>query len=73
MPRAWSLVSVLLPQSSSAPPGGCADPRAPATEWPSAPVRAREYGQAGRERAVAGVSGSSIGDQTMRVYESVLG
>ncbi len=37
------------------------------------PVRARAYGQAGRERAVRSFSWSSIGDQTMRVYESVLG
>ena len=39
----------------------------------SDPVRARAYGQAGRERAVESFSWSSIGDQTMRVYESVLG
>jgi starch synthase len=39
----------------------------------SDPVRAGAYGQAGRERAVESFSWSSIGDQTMRVYESVLG
>ena len=38
----------------------------------SDPVRARAYGQAGRERAVESFSWSSIGDQTMAVYESVL-
>jgi len=39
----------------------------------SDPVRARTYGQAGRERAMESFSWSSIGDQTMRVYKSVLG
>lgn len=39
----------------------------------SDPVRARAFGQAGRTRAVESFSWSSIGDQTMRVYESVLG
>ena len=38
----------------------------------SDPVRAREFGRAGRERAVDRFSWSSIGDQTMSVYESVL-
>jgi len=38
----------------------------------SDPVRARARGQAGRERAVESFSWSSIGDQTMAVYESVL-
>jgi alpha-maltose-1-phosphate synthase len=36
------------------------------------PVRARAFGQAGRERAVESFSWSSIGDQTMTVYESAL-
>ena len=39
----------------------------------SDPQRARRFGQAGRRRAVESFSWSSIGDQTMRVYESVLG
>jgi len=38
----------------------------------SDPVRARVYGEAGRERAVESFSWSSIGDQTMTVYESAL-
>src|SRR5450631_2343283 len=38
----------------------------------SDPQRARRLGQAGRRRAVEGFSWSSIGDQTMAVYESVL-
>ena len=38
----------------------------------SDPERARRFGQAGRRRAVESFSWSSIGDQTMRVYESVL-
>ena len=38
----------------------------------SDPQRARRYGQAGRRRAVESFSWSSIGDQTMAVYESVL-
>ena len=38
----------------------------------SDPVRARRFGQAGRRRAVESFSWSSIGDQTMAVYESVL-
>jgi len=36
------------------------------------PVRARAYGEAGRLRAVESFSWSSIGDQTMAVYETVL-
>ncbi len=43
------------------------------TEALSDPVRARAYGQAGRKRAVESFSWSSIGDQTMTVYESALG
>jgi starch synthase len=43
------------------------------TDAVSDPVRARARGQAGRERAVESFSWSSIGDQTMAVYESVLG
>jgi len=39
----------------------------------SDPVRARAYGQAGRVRAMESFSWSSIGDQTMTVYESALG
>ena len=39
----------------------------------SDPARARRFGQAGRRRAVESFSWSSIGDQTMAVYESVLG
>lgn len=35
-------------------------------------ARAREYGYAGRRRAVAHFSWSSIGDQTMDVYRSIL-
>ena len=35
-------------------------------------ARARAYGRAGRERAVESFSWSSIGDQTMAVYESAL-
>jgi len=38
----------------------------------SDPQRARRFGQAGRRRAVESFSWSSIGDQTMTVYESVL-
>jgi len=38
----------------------------------SDPQRARRFGQAGRRRAVESFSWSSIGDQTMAVYESVL-
>jgi starch synthase len=38
----------------------------------SDPERARRLGQAGRRRAVESFSWSSIGDQTMAVYESVL-
>jgi alpha-maltose-1-phosphate synthase len=38
----------------------------------SDPQRARLFGQAGRRRAVESFSWSSIGDQTMAVYESVL-
>jgi starch synthase len=38
----------------------------------SDPVRAGSFGRAGRERAVESFSWSSIGDQTMRVYESAL-
>jgi len=38
----------------------------------SDPARARRFGQAGRRRAVEAFSWSSIGDQTMAVYESVL-
>ena len=38
----------------------------------SDPQRARGFGQAGRQRAVESFSWSSIGDQTMAVYESVL-
>ena len=41
------------------------------TDAVSDPVRARARGQAGRERAVESFSWSSIGDQTMAVYESV--
>jgi len=36
------------------------------------PSRARRFGQAGRRRAVESFSWSSIGDQTMAVYDSVL-
>jgi starch synthase len=39
----------------------------------SDPHRARRFGQAGRRRVVENFSWSSIGDQTMAVYESVLG
>ena len=39
----------------------------------SDPARARAYGRAGRERAAESFSWSSIGDQTMTVYRSVLG
>jgi len=38
----------------------------------SDPERARRLGQAGRRRAVESFSWSSIGDQTIEVYESVL-
>jgi starch synthase len=38
----------------------------------SDPQRARGFGQAGRRRAVESFSWSSIGDQTMAVYASVL-
>jgi starch synthase len=38
----------------------------------SDPERARRFGEAGRRRAVESFSWSSIGDQTMAVYESVL-
>ena len=38
----------------------------------SDPQRARRFGRAGRRRAVESFSWSSIGDQTMTVYESVL-
>ena len=36
------------------------------------PQRARRFGQVGRRRAVESFSWSSIGDQTMAVYDSVL-
>jgi len=36
-------------------------------------ARAREFGRAGRHRAVASFSWGSIGDQTLEVYRSVLG
>ena len=39
----------------------------------SDPARARRFGQAGRRRAVESFSWSTIGDQTLAVYESVLG
>jgi len=42
------------------------------TDAVSDPARARARGQAGRQRAVESFSWSSIGDQTMKVYESVL-
>jgi alpha-maltose-1-phosphate synthase len=38
----------------------------------SDPDRARRFGQEGRRRATEGFSWSSIGDQTLKVYESVL-
>ena len=38
----------------------------------SDPERARRFGQAGRRRAVESFSWSSIGDQTIEVYESVM-
>jgi starch synthase len=38
----------------------------------SDPERARRFGQAGRRRAVESFSWSSIGDQTMAVYQSVM-
>jgi starch synthase len=38
----------------------------------SDPQRAHRFGQAGRRRAVESFSWSSIGDQTMEVYQSVL-
>ena len=38
----------------------------------SDPQRARRFGEAGRRRVVESFSWSSIGDQTMAVYESVL-
>jgi starch synthase len=38
----------------------------------SDPQRARRFGQAGRRRVVESFSWSSIGEQTMAVYESVL-
>ncbi|KRE37099.1 glycosyl transferase family 1 [Janibacter sp. Soil728] len=41
------------------------------TDALSDPARARERGAAGRERAVSQFSWTSIGDQTMAVYESV--
>ena len=39
----------------------------------SDPARALRFGRAGRRRAVESFSWSSIGDQTMAVYQSVLG
>jgi starch synthase len=42
------------------------------TEALSDVARARAYGQAGRKRAVESFSWSSIGDQTMTVYQSAL-
>jgi len=42
------------------------------TEALSDTVRARAFGQAGRKRAVESFSWSSIGDQTMSVYQSAL-
>jgi starch synthase len=42
------------------------------TQAVSDPARARRFGLAGRRRAVESFSWSSIGDQTMAVYESVL-
>ena len=49
-----------------------ADLAAALTDALSDPVQARDFGRAGRERAVTSFSWSSIGDQTMAVYESVL-
>ena len=49
-----------------------ADLAAALNEAVSDPQRARRFGEAGRRRAVESFSWSSIGDQTMRVYESVL-
>ena len=43
------------------------------SEAVSDPASARAYGLACRRRAVEGFSWSSIGDQTMTVYRSVLG
>jgi alpha-maltose-1-phosphate synthase len=43
------------------------------TEAVSDPHRARHFGLAGRTRAVEHFSWASIGDQTMAVYEQVLG
>ena len=42
------------------------------TEALSDEVRARAFGQAGRKRAAESFSWSSIGDQTMTVYQSAL-
>ena len=42
------------------------------TDALSDPARAHERGAAGRERAISQFSWTSIGDQTMAVYESVL-
>lgn len=49
-----------------------ADLAAALNEAVSDPQRAQRFGEAGRRRAVESFSWSSIGDQTMRVYESVL-
>ncbi|HET7660444.1 MAG TPA: glycogen synthase, partial [Oryzihumus sp.] len=38
----------------------------------SDPARAAAFGRAGRQRAVEHFSWSSIGDQTLAVYQSVL-
>jgi starch synthase len=42
------------------------------TDAVSDPARAREYGKAGRRRAMEKFSWFAIGDQTMEVYESLL-
>ena len=49
-----------------------ADLAAALTDALSDPARAHERGVAGRERAISQFSWTSIGDQTMAVYESVL-
>ncbi len=50
-----------------------ADLAAALTDAVSDPARARDYGVAGRRRAVESFSWASIGDRTLEVYHSVLG
>jgi starch synthase len=71
----WLVPIEQVPGGSGAPVDSArfvADLARALNEAVSDPQRARRFGQAGRRRAVESFSWSSIGDQTMAVYESVL-